>query len=158
MRRAAELTHETVELPPFALFFDPHDPLRFFNYARPIEPIGQAASNLRQAQSSGRGASTGIGCDLSAALVALRQAFEARNRLPRLEFVPEYAPGLPAALKAAGFVEEGRNPLLVCTAETFRPAPVVPGLEIVTLTADSPLDALCAAAAAGRSSPPVPRK
>jgi len=48
MRRAAELTHETVELPPFALFFDPHDPLRFFNYARPIEPIGQAASNLRR--------------------------------------------------------------------------------------------------------------
>lgn len=157
MRKAAALTHDVVELPPFVLYFNPHDPLRFFNYAKLIEPIGQAPSTH-----SDHGPSTGSGCDASAVrrqaqnddsgrvlsdtLTALRAEFEARHRLPRFEFIAEFAPGFPAILQAAGFVEEGRNPLMICTAETFRPAPAVPGLEPVTLTADSSLADLCAAA------------
>jgi ribosomal protein S18 acetylase RimI-like enzyme len=132
MRHAAALTHQTVELPPFVLFFDPHDPLRFYNYARPAGPIGAAPA-------------TGAGGALGGVLAALREAFETRRRLPRFEFIAEASPELPAVLQAAGFVEEGRNPLLVCTAETFRPAAVVPGLAVVTLTADSPVADLCAA-------------
>jgi ribosomal protein S18 acetylase RimI-like enzyme len=132
MRRAAALTHQTVEMPPFELFFDPHDPLRFYNYARPVGPIGEAPS-------------TGSGSGLDGALAALREAFETRHRLPRFEFIAEATPGLPAVLQAAGFVEEGRNPLLICTVESFRPAAAVPGLAVVTLTADSPVADLCAA-------------
>lgn len=130
MRRAAALTHQTVALPPFELFFDPHDPLRFFNYARPIAPIG--AGDLRET------------------LLMVRQEFAARRRTPRFEFVAEAAPELPAVLQAAGFVEESRNPLLVCTAETFRPAAAVPDLEIITLAADSPTADLRAATAVQR--------
>ncbi len=36
MRRAAMLGRETVEAPPFICFFSPGDPLRFFNYAKPL--------------------------------------------------------------------------------------------------------------------------
>jgi len=125
MRKAAALTHQTVELPPFELFFNPHDPLRFFNYARPTEPIGEV--------------------NLDTTFETLRAAFKARHRLPRFEFVAEFAPRLPALLQAAGFAEESRNPLLICTAETLRSAAAVPGLEIVMLTADSLVADVCAA-------------
>jgi ribosomal protein S18 acetylase RimI-like enzyme len=116
MRRAAALQYETVELPPFVLFFHPDDPLRYFNYARPVEPAGG---------------------DLAEPLTALRAAFAARDRLPRFEFVAEFAPALAPALAAAGFVEEARQILLICTPATFCPAPAVPGLEIAQLTADA---------------------
>ncbi len=117
MRAAAALTHDTVELPPFALFFNPNDPLRYFNYAIPHEPVREIARGT---------------------LDALRAAFAARERLLRFEFIGEYAPDLGPALVAAGLAEEGRNPLLVCTAETFRPSAIVPGLAIRQLTPDSP--------------------
>ncbi len=117
MRAAAVLTHDTVELPPFALFFNPNDPLRYYNYAIPRESVRDLAPKT---------------------LATLRAAFAARERLLRFEFIQEYAPDLGPALLAAGLVEEGRNPLLVCTAETFRPAAAVPGLAIRRLTPDSP--------------------
>jgi ribosomal protein S18 acetylase RimI-like enzyme len=124
MRRAAALTHDTIEQPPFVLFFNAADPLRFFNYARPTAPLAG---------------------DLRAPLVELCAAFRARERLPRFEFLWEFAPDFGAALLAAGYQEEGHNPLLVCTRETLRPAPAVPGLEIVPLTPDSPSSDLRAA-------------
>jgi ribosomal protein S18 acetylase RimI-like enzyme len=45
-----------------------------------------------------------------AALIAL---FEARGRLPRLEYVPSTAPQVEAALTAQGFTVEGRSPVMV---------------------------------------------
>jgi ribosomal protein S18 acetylase RimI-like enzyme len=115
-RRAAALAYGVVEQPPFVLFFHPRDPLRFFNYAHPLEPVGG---------------------DLNEPLALLKATFIARQRLPRFEFVEEYAPDLPAALCAAGFEEEGRYQLMVCTPATYRPALAVLGLEIVLLTPDS---------------------
>ena len=46
MRRAAMLGRETVEAPPFICFFSPGDPLRFFNYAKPLVPVGADAAGL----------------------------------------------------------------------------------------------------------------
>lgn len=117
MRAAAALTHEMVELPPFVLFFNPNDPLRYYNYAIPLASVCALAPEI---------------------LDALRAAFAAQERLLRFEFIQEYAPDLGPALLAAGLAEEGRNPLLVCTAETFRPATAVPGLAIRRLTPTSP--------------------
>lgn len=116
MRAAAALTHEIVELPPFALFFNPNDPLRYYNYAIPLEPVRDLAPET---------------------LDALRTANAVRKRLLRFEFIREYALDLGPALLAAGLTEEGGNPLLVCTAKTFRPAPPVPGLAIRRLTLGS---------------------
>jgi ribosomal protein S18 acetylase RimI-like enzyme len=119
MRRAAMLSREVVGVPPFVCLFNRDDALRFFNYARPLAPVGADPAAL------------------AGPLAALRSAFRARGRLPRFEFVEETAPELGAALVAAGFALEARNPLLVCTAETLRPAPAIPGLAITALTPDS---------------------
>ena len=59
---------------------------------------------------------------------------------PCFEFIEEYAPDLGPALVAVGFDLEERYPLLVCTPETLRPGPPIPGLTITTLTPDSPAE------------------
>jgi GNAT superfamily N-acetyltransferase len=113
LRHSAQRQYESVSVPPFTLFFHPSDALTFFNYAIPDSPPCD---------------------DLEAPLAALRSKFAARGRLPRFEFVEEYAPQLAPALRAAGFAEEARQALMVCTAATYSPAPDVPGLAISELT------------------------
>jgi ribosomal protein S18 acetylase RimI-like enzyme len=126
MRRAAMLGRETVEVPPFVCLFSPGDPLRFFNYAKPLGPVGAEPAGLTEP------------------LAALRAVFRARERVPRFEFIEEYAPDLGRALAAAGFSLEGRSPLLVCTPETLRQGPPIPGLTITMLTPDSSAEDLLA--------------
>ena len=116
LRQSARRQYETVPVPPFILFFHPTDALTFFNYAIPDEPPFD---------------------DLGVPLAALRNEFAARGRLPRFEFIEEYAPQLAPALRAAGFAEEARQALMVCTAATYLPAPGVPGLTISELTGAS---------------------
>jgi len=113
LRHSAQQQYETVSVPFFTLFFHPTDALPYFNYAIPDEPC------------SG---------DPGASLPVLRDEFAARGRHPRIEFIQEFAPQLASALRAAGFVEEARQQLMVCTAETYRPAPKVLGLTITELT------------------------
>ena len=126
LRHAAMLGRETVEVPPFVCFFSPGDPLRFFNYAKPLRPVGAESESLTDS------------------LAALRTAFRMRARVPRFEFMEEFAPDLGPALAAAGFDLEERYPLLVCTPEMLRPSPPIPGLTITTLSSDSPADDLLA--------------
>jgi ribosomal protein S18 acetylase RimI-like enzyme len=116
LRAAAARTHQVAQAPPFALFFNPNDSLRFYNYAIPIEPV---ASVFPQT------------------IAALRAEFGRRGRLLRFEFIEAYAPELGPALAAAGIAEESRNPLLVCTPESYRETPSVPGLEVRLLTPES---------------------
>jgi ribosomal protein S18 acetylase RimI-like enzyme len=123
LRAAAARTHDAVHMPPFALFFNPNDSLRFYNYAIPLEPIDSVAPET---------------------LAALRAEFARRQRLLRFEFIRQYAPHLAPALAAAGLTEEGENPMMVCTHASFRPAPAVPGLEIRRLAPGSRRDDLAA--------------
>ncbi len=113
LRFSAQQQYETVSVPFFTLFFHPTDALTYFNYAIPDEP-----------SCGGLGASSSV----------LRDEFAARGRYPRIEFIQEFAPQLASALRAAGFVEEARQQLMVCTAEAYRPAPEVLGLTIAELT------------------------
>jgi ribosomal protein S18 acetylase RimI-like enzyme len=122
LRHAAAHSHDTEEMPPFVLFFDPHDALRYFNYAKTTIPF----------------ASDGEAPGVQEALARLVAAFEARNRLPRFEFTQEFAPGLPAILRAADFVEEARQPMMLCDADSYRFVPPPRGLSIVELTPASP--------------------
>jgi GNAT superfamily N-acetyltransferase len=119
LRKSAQRQYESVTLLPFTLFFHPTDALTFFNYAIPDEPPSD---------------------DLAAPLAALRSEFAARGRCARFEFVEEYAPRLAPALRAAGFAEEARQALMVCTAATYSPAPDVPGLTLTELTGASTPD------------------
>ena len=117
IRKAAALTHDVVEAPPFSLFFNPGEDLRFYNYGVPVEAVS---------------------CLPDGALASLRAVFAERNRLLRFEFIQEAAPDLASALASAGLAEEGRNPLLVCTPDSLRPTAEVPGLAICRLTPESP--------------------
>ena len=83
LRCSARRQYVTISAPPFTLFFHPTDPLTFFNYAIPDEPVAG---------------------DLGASLPVLREAFESRGRSPRIEFIQEFAPQLASALAAGGFV------------------------------------------------------
>jgi GNAT superfamily N-acetyltransferase len=116
IRKAAVLTHDVEEALPFVLFFNPTDDLRFYNYGVPVEPVSYLSDGT---------------------LASLRAVFTARSRLLRFEFIQEVAPVLAAAFATAGLVEEGRNPLLVCTPDSLRPAAEVPGLVICRLTPES---------------------
>ncbi len=115
LRETARGAYEAVALPPFTAFFHPRDPHRHFNYAIPDEPVAG---------------------DLAAPLAALRQAFRARGRLARFEYVAEFAPGLAAALDAVGFEVELEAPLMTCPASAIVDPEPVPGLEIVPATED----------------------
>jgi hypothetical protein len=116
---------ETVEIPPFVIFLDTVDPLQFFNYAHPLEAIAGDLGPLY-----GR---------LAEPLAAVRALFVSRQRIPRFEYVEEFAPDLATVLDSAGLTLEGRYPLLVCDPQSYRAAPPVRGLAIRQLTIDSPV-------------------
>ena len=138
LRYSAHQNYEAVALPPFTLFFNPDDASPYANYAIPDAPVGG---------------------DLRKPLTALRTTFAARQRRPRFEFIDVYAPDLPAALAAHGFLAEPPTYLMVCTPTTFRPAPEVPGLTVARLAEDAPVpelqEVLSALSQAFGTSPPA---
>jgi ribosomal protein S18 acetylase RimI-like enzyme len=121
LRHAAHEQYEAVPVPPFTAFFHRTDDLTFFNYAIPDGEVAR---------------------DIGAALDTLRAAFRARQRRPRWEYLHEFVPGLAPLLETAGFVEEARLHLMICTPDTLRPVADVGGLTLHELTAQSsPQDA-----------------
>jgi ribosomal protein S18 acetylase RimI-like enzyme len=116
LRTTAIGFYEAVRVPPFTAVFHPRDALRYLNYALPDEPVGG---------------------DLRRPLDRLRDAFRERGRLPRLEYVEGFAPGLASALEAAGFELELCAPLMTCPARELVEPTGVGGLRIVS-AADDP--------------------
>lgn len=87
---------------PFLMHYDAHNDGRFFNYAIPDDGAAPTPDEV-------------------AALIA---EFDARHRIPRLEYLPGRCPHLEPALLAAGFTAEARPPVLTCRPEdTAEPAP-----------------------------------
>lgn len=121
LRASAQQNYEAVAAPPFTYFFNPDDASPWSNYAIPDQPV------------------TG---DLTAPLTALVADFRTRQRLPRFEFIEEFAPDLAPVLAAHGFVEEMRALLMVCTPATYQPAPPVTDVTVTELTAAAPLTAI----------------
>jgi len=121
LRASAHQNYEAVAAPPFTYFFNPDDSSPWSNYAIPDFPVEG---------------------ELTAALTALVVAFRARERLPRFEFVEEFAPQLAPVLTAYGFTEEMRALLMVCTPATYQPAMPIPDVTVAELTVEAPLSAL----------------
>jgi GNAT superfamily N-acetyltransferase len=109
LRTSAGRGRRVVRVAPFTVTIHPHDRLRFVNYAIPDD---------------------GARPD-PAAVAALRSAFLAAGRLPRLEWIEEAAPDVAAALAGAGMAEELRTPLMACTPSALVPAEAaVDGLDV----------------------------
>lgn len=118
LRASAQANFTAIAAPPFTCFLNPDDPSPWSNYAIPDTEV------------------TG---DLTEALDQLVATFRAQERLPRFEFIEEFAPGLASALAAYGFVEELRTLLMVCTPATYQPAGPVDKLKLLAVTPDLPL-------------------
>jgi ribosomal protein S18 acetylase RimI-like enzyme len=82
-----------VEIGPFVAGFDPRITARFINYATPLPGAEPTDGDV-------------------AALIA---AFRERGLVPRLEFAPQAAPAVEAALCRAGFTTEAVHDYLICT-------------------------------------------
>ena len=100
---------ESVRIGPFTATFDPDEDNRYLNYAVPDDGAEPSPDEVAE-------------------LVA---AYRSRVRLPRLEYIPQLAPAVEPVLLAAGFMAEGRLPLMTC----FDPGDVrridVEGIELV---------------------------
>lgn len=119
LRQSARQRYDAFPVPPFTVFVHPSSDFSYVNYAIPDQPTS---------------------ADLGEPLAALRATFDQHKRLPRFEFIQEFAPDLAPALLAHGFEEESRTLFMICTPDTYRAAPAVPGLHITALSASSPVD------------------
>jgi ribosomal protein S18 acetylase RimI-like enzyme len=119
LRYSAQRQYEPLALPHFTLFFHSTDKLTFFNYAIPLMSDNP---------------------NIDVSLSTLRNEFAKRDRVPRFEFMEEYAPQLPEILRKAGFKEEARQQFMICRPETYKPTPELPGLEIIECSRRSPLN------------------
>jgi GNAT superfamily N-acetyltransferase len=106
-----------VRVGPFTALLDPATPNVWRNYAVPDDGAEPDPDDV-------------------ADLVAW---FRAHDRVPRLEYVPAAAPAVEDALSRAGFVVEGRPPLMACRPGEAIEPPQVPGVAVTLVTADGDL-------------------
>ncbi len=121
LRHSAAHTYRSFPVSPFTAYLHPTEELIYFNYAIPDAPVSARDAKAR------------------AALEGLKSTFHHHQRVPRFEWITEYAPSLDVLLAQAGFEEESRLPLMLCTPDTLVMPPTVEGLTITRLHADSTL-------------------
>src|SRR6266849_109758 len=114
--------HEVVSSPPFTLFFHRTNARSWANYAIP-----DASGNS----------------DVQDGLRSLQTLFAEHDRKPSLRFIEEVFPHLPPMLRSSGWSEAERPQIMICTRETYRPAPEVLGLAIITLSHESSVAQVC---------------
>jgi ribosomal protein S18 acetylase RimI-like enzyme len=117
LRALAERRSNSERVGPFVATFNDSDDNVFFNYAIPDDGAAPRPGEI-------------------AALCAL---FQARRRKPRLEYMPDAAPALEAALIAEGFSVEARLPTMVCTPAMGVREPAAPGFDVFNATLDADL-------------------
>lgn len=116
LRTVAAEGRERVAVGGFEVFVNPGSAGRGSNYAIPLDGAEPTPDDI----------------------AGLVTAFEARERTPRLEFLPETAPTAEAALLAAGFDVELRTPVMRCGPDERRQPPLPEGLTLDHLQAGTP--------------------
>lgn len=112
LRAVTAARRATERVGPFVATFDETSGNPFLNYAIPDDGATPRADDVRE----------------------LVDVFHARDRTPRLEYLPEASPDVEPVLLAAGFVAEGRPMLMVCEPGQQAPPPDVPGIAFVIAT------------------------
>ncbi|WCB93764.1 hypothetical protein DSM104299_02480 [Baekduia alba] len=92
VRTVATRDRDAERVGPFTATFDPHSTNPYLNYAFPDDGARPTTEDV----------------------AALAAVYRARDRVPRLEFLPAVAPKVEAALAAGGFAEEGRLVVMTC--------------------------------------------
>ena len=113
--------HEIVPISPFTLHFPKSETPVSDSYALPTEPI------------------TG---DITEAVAEVTAVFRERGVTPRIQYLDAFCPTLTAVIEQAGYQQEKSSMMLMCTPETYRPAPTMPGLNTLILSENSSLDDL----------------
>ena len=134
LRSTAARDRDVERVGPFLATFDRSTDHPFLSYAVPDEDAEPSPADV----------------------AALRAAYERRGRVPRLEYLPSWAPAAEAALIAGGFSVEARLALMTC-----RPAELVArrppaGVELVLPERDAQLRDGLAVANAAFGEPTVP--
>ena len=119
---------------PFTVLYDPASSNIWRNYAVPDDGATPDAGDV-------------------AALVSW---FVAHDRVPRLEYVPAAAPAAEGALRAGGFVVEGRPPLMACRPGEVVEPPAVAGVAVAVVAADGDLHEVAVAQHAAYAEPEPP--
>ena len=122
LRFKAGQHHEVVPLLPFLLFFHETDTSPESNYAFLEGPGGD---------------------HLQDPLKKLPTLFTERHRIPRLQFIEESCKRLAQVLRSSGWTEQERSSVMICTPQTYQPAPHVSGLTIITLSQTSSIEEIC---------------
>jgi len=117
IRALVESAADAERVGPFAVLFDADTDNIWRNYAVPDDDAAPTPTDV----------------------AALVRFFGERSRVPRLEYVPAAAPEVEPALVAAGFVVEGRPPLMACFAGDLVASPSVAGFSVAAVTSDADL-------------------
>ena len=114
LRKVAPQGREAQRIGPFLATFHPDNANPFVSYAIPDDDAEPTPAEIE-------------------ALVA---AYRTRDRVPRLEYAPQAAPGVEPALLAAGFEIEFRPPFMTCE----QPQPIAAPDGFVVRMIDGPQD------------------
>jgi GNAT superfamily N-acetyltransferase len=120
IRAAAGMPREVVDLGPFELYYEPQRSVRWFTYAIPQDDARPDAADVAR----------------------IVEASTARERIPRVEYLPAVAPAVEDALLAGGFALELRGPLMTCAEPVA--APEVSGLTLELLDRSGPPEPIAA--------------
>jgi ribosomal protein S18 acetylase RimI-like enzyme len=123
LRVAAPRGRDHEKIGPFLATFNRDTDNPYLNYAIPDDDAKPSPSDID-------------------ALVA---AYRARDRKPRLEYIPSLAPDVEPALRAARFEVESRTPLMIYTGNISARREVPEGIELVAATSDEELRGVAAA-------------
>ena len=135
LRVAAPRGRDHERIGPFLATFNRDSDNPYLNYAIPDDGATPSADDV----------------------AALVNAYRARARKPRLEYVSSLAPAVEPALLAAGFEVEGRLPLMVYRGGVEKPVP--DGIEVLAATTDDELRGVAAVQwEAYEESGPVPER
>jgi ribosomal protein S18 acetylase RimI-like enzyme len=134
LRSAVSVGRDLEQVGPFLASFDPTTAHPYLSYAIPDDGAEPSAADV----------------------VALRAAFERRERIPRLEFLPAVAPAADDALRAGGFTLEAELPLMTSAPGETPDAPPPDGIELVFPATDAEIRAGSAVANAAFGEPGEP--